>query len=99
MSTTVAPATSTAPEAVGSEAAQTKDTQLTKILDLVHVPPPDAEVRIDRFHDQDAAAKESKGAMMAAALRAFVDAIGQLEHPVEKVNKELPCETWTWTRS
>ncbi len=91
MSTTLAQATAAAPEAVGVEATETKDTQLTKILELVHVQPPpaDAEVRIDRFHDQDAAAKESKGAMMAAALRAFVDAIGQLDHPVEKVNKEL----------
>src|SRR4029450_476236 len=91
MSTTLAQAAATAPEAAGVEATQTKDTQLTKILDLVHVEPPsaDTQVRIDRFHDQDAAAKESKGAMMAAALRAFVDAIGQLDHPVEKVNKEL----------
>ena len=91
MSTTLAQPAAPAPEAAGLEGTQTKDTQLTKILELVNVqaPPPDAAVSIDRFRDQESAAKESKGAMMAAALRAFVDAIGQLDHPVEKVNKEL----------
>ena len=59
MSTTLQPA-APAPEAIGAEGAQTKDTQLTKILELVNVqaPPPDAAVSIDRFQDQESAAKE-----------------------------------------
>src|SRR5215217_4241293 len=92
MSTTLAQdSATTAATAAGAEVTQTKDTQLAKILELVNVEPPraDAQVPMHRFQDQDAAAKESKGALMAAALRTFVEAVAQLDHPVEKVNKEL----------
>ena len=86
------PVTQTPPlgaEAMSIAGGPAKDTQLTRILELVDAPPPDHAVALDDFRDEQAVALQSKGATVTAALRVFVDAVAQLEHPVQQVNKAL----------
>jgi type VI secretion system protein ImpC len=70
-------------------AGPAKTGQLARILDLVDAPAPDRAVALDDFRDEAAAGRQPKGAMLAAALRVFVDAVGRLDRPVEQVNKGL----------
>ena len=62
---------------------------LDSIFAKVDVTRPDEAVAVGEFDDVIANAEKPKGAMMAAALRVFLDAVTALETPVEKVDKGL----------
>ena len=72
-----------------TDAGAGKDTQLAKILTLVDAPAPESAVAVEDFRDETVAGQQPKGALLAAGLRVFVDALAQLDHPVEQVNKTL----------
>src|SRR5215510_243749 len=65
--------------------------QLTKVLDLIDVeaPKPNGQVSIAHFGDVDAITKDSKGAMVAAGLSVFLDAVDALEQPFDRIDKTL----------
>lgn len=77
--------------AAGAAAAEPvgKDNLLASIFAQVDMAAPDQQVTIDDFDDALRIAEKPKGALMAAALRVFVDAVGTLEQPVEHVDKVL----------
>lgn len=66
-----------------------KESLLDSIFAQVQVDAPAEQVRIDEFDDAFANSEKPKGALMAAALRVFVDAVTELGQPVEKVDKVL----------
>ena len=73
-------------------AAQESEEQgsiLDAIFRQVSVPTPDAPVEIGDFDDAMANADMPRGSMVAAALRVFLDAVGDLEQPIEKLDKNL----------
>src|SRR5215813_5070291 len=65
--------------------------QLTKVLDLIDVeaPKPNGQVSIAQFGDVDAITKESKGAMVAAGLSVFLNAVDALEQPFDRIDRTL----------
>ncbi len=62
---------------------------LDSILRKVEVESPGESVSIDDFKDQRAVAEKDRGAMVAAALRVFVDAVVDMGEPLEKIDKYL----------
>ncbi|MEM9665913.1 MAG: type VI secretion system contractile sheath large subunit [Bacteroidota bacterium] len=70
-------------------AVETKDSLLDSIFSKVDATAPDEAVRIGEFDDANANSEKPRGAMVAAALRVFVDAVGEMSGPVEKVDKVL----------
>jgi type VI secretion system protein ImpC len=77
---------SAAPAAVVTEV---KENILDSILAQVAVAAPGHTVQIEEFDDAVANAEKDRGAMLAAALKVFVGAVGDLDSPVEKVDKIL----------
>jgi type VI secretion system protein ImpC len=70
-------------------AAESKESLLMSIFERVEVAVPQPGVDIQEFKDPMSIAEKPKGAMVAAALRVFVDAVAQLEKPVERIDKNL----------
>jgi type VI secretion system protein ImpC len=68
---------------------ESKESILVSILEQVEVAVPQAGVDIQDFKDPTSIAEKPKGAMVAAALRVFIDAVAQLEKPVERIDKHL----------
>jgi type VI secretion system protein ImpC len=71
------------------EEAESKESLLDSVFRRVEIAKPAAGIEIVEFRDQLSIAEKPKGAMVAAALRVFVDAISQMERPVEKIDKNL----------
>lgn len=61
---------------------------LDSIFEKVSLAPPAEQVDVNSFKDTEAAVASPNG-MMAAALSVFVDAVGKLEQPVERLDKHL----------
>lgn len=66
-----------------------KGSLLENILSRVEVSFPQAGVNIEDFKDPTSVAEKPKGAMVAAALSVFLDAVGQLQAPVDRIDKNL----------
>jgi type VI secretion system protein ImpC len=66
-----------------------KESLLDLVFKQVDVVRPDQGIEIGEFKDQLSIAEKPKGAMVAAALRVFIDAIAKLEGPVERIDKNL----------
>jgi len=66
-----------------TQTTESKEGRLSILLEKVNVTLPSGTVSIGQISEGD------KGAVVTAALRVFVDAIGQLEAPLEKVDKNL----------
>jgi type VI secretion system protein ImpC len=62
---------------------ESKESRLTGLFQKLDIKPPTGTVVIEQISESD------RGAIVAAALRVFVDAISQLGVPVEKVDKGL----------
>ena len=75
--------------AQATETVEGKDTLLDSIFAQVDVTAPDGSVGIEEFGDPVANAEKPRGALVAAALRVFVDAVSTHEGPVERVDKNL----------
>lgn len=75
--------------AQAAETVESKEGLLASIFSQVDVKAPDQTVQIDEFDDPIAIADKPKGALVAAALRVFVDAISESETPVARVDKNL----------
>lgn len=75
-------------EAQQSAASVEEKSLLDSIFEKVSLAPPDGTVDVNRFKDTDAAVASPNG-MMAAALSVFLDAVGKLERPVERLDKHL----------
>lgn len=75
-------------EAAATE-SEDKGSILDAIFEQVAVAAPESPVEIGEFDDAQANADKPRGAMVAAALRVFVDAVQELEGPVEKVDRNL----------
>lgn len=69
--------------------ADAKDSLLSSIFKQVEVTAPGARVNIGDYKDAATIAEKPKGEMVAAALRVFIDAVSQLEKPVERIDKNL----------
>ena len=73
--------------------AAAKESEEGSILDAIFrqvaVPAPEKPVEIGEFDDANANADKPRGGMVAAALRVFLDAVGELEEPVERLDKNL----------
>ncbi len=78
-------------QAGAAAAAETEEqgSILDSIFQQVAVAAPESAVNVGEFDDVTANADKPRGAVVAAALRVFVDAVNDLEAPVEKVDKEL----------
>jgi type VI secretion system protein ImpC len=68
---------------------ESKEDLLSSIFAQVEVTTPEETVQVTEFTDPEAIAEKPRGAMVAAALRVFIDAVSQLEQPVEKIDKNL----------
>jgi type VI secretion system protein ImpC len=73
----------------GTTETEDKGSILDSIFQQVAVSAPDGQVDVGEFDDVNRNADKPRGAVVAAALRVFVDAVHDLEGPVEKVDKEL----------
>jgi len=62
---------------------------LDSIFAKIDIAPPTEATTVREFNDATANAEKPQGAMMAAALRVFVDAVSALDRPVERVDKVL----------
>jgi type VI secretion system protein ImpC len=80
-----------APEPTSPDTATAAEsgTLLDRIFEQVEVTAPREAVRIDEFDDTFTNAEKPKGALVAAALRVFVDAIGAQDRRVDRVDKTL----------
>jgi len=78
----------TSPEAQ-VETADSKESLLDSILSQVEVKAPSEVVHIDEFKDATSIAEKERGAMVAAALRVFVDAVIELDQPFDRIDKHL----------
>ncbi len=72
-----------------SKETEAEGSILDAIFRQVAVPTPDGPVEIGDFDDVNANADKPRGSMVAAALRVFLDAVGDLEQPIEKLDKNL----------
>lgn len=72
-----------------TEAAESKESLLSSIFNRVEVTMPQTGVNVEEFKDPLSIAEKPKGAMVAAALRVFIDEIGKMEKPVERIDKNL----------
>ncbi|NBC18023.1 MAG: type VI secretion system contractile sheath large subunit [Bacteroidetes bacterium] len=68
---------------------ESKESVLDGIFKQVELTAPEGSVSVDEFDDAQANADKSRSSMMAAALSVFVDAVSQMDQPVEKVDKVL----------
>ncbi len=75
--------------APGVETIESKDSLLDNIFSQVDMTAPSHAVEINDFGDAYANSEKPKGDLMAAALRVFVDAVADLDQPVERVDKVL----------
>jgi type VI secretion system protein ImpC len=78
-----------APDAVEAADGEATDGLLDSIFAQVDVHTPAETVGIDEFDDEVTNAEKDKGALVAAALRVFIDAVGEREAPVDRVDKYL----------
>jgi len=62
---------------------ESKEGRLSVLLEKVNVTIPTSTVAIDQIAESD------KGAVVTAALRVFVDAIAEIQAPLEKIDKNL----------
>jgi len=78
-------------EALSGDVSAAQAPQLTRVLDLIDVeaPNPSEQIDISAFGDVDAITKQSKGAIVAAGLRVFLDAAEALDQPLDHVDKTL----------
>src|SRR5215813_2898541 len=78
-------------EALSGDVSAAQAPQLTRVLDLIDVeaPRPNEQISVAAFGDVDAITKHSKGAMVAAGLRVFLDAADALDQPLDHVDKTL----------
>jgi type VI secretion system protein ImpC len=76
-------------KAAAEATQESKESLLDSVLKQVEVRRPEAGIDIGEFKDQMSIAEKPKGALVTAALRVFIDAIGQLERPVERIDKNL----------
>lgn len=79
-------------ETAADATVQTSDAAentLDSILSKVNLGRPDEGVSIERFKDVSVVADDERSAMMAAAIKVFVDAVGELDQPVVKIDKHL----------
>jgi len=73
----------TAPQQAAAATTESKESRLTGLFQRLDIKPPTGTVAIDQVSESD------RGAIVAAALSVFVDAISKLGVPVEKVDKAL----------
>ncbi|HET6568061.1 MAG TPA: type VI secretion system contractile sheath large subunit [Rhodothermales bacterium] len=66
-----------------------KDNLLDSIFSQVEVSAPTRSVKVEEFDDSFANSEKPRGELMAAALRVFLDAVTELDQPVERVDKVL----------
>ena len=71
------------------EETQAEEGVLGRIFEQVQVNAPEREVLVDEFNDSFENASKDKGEMMAAALRVFIDAIGEQDEKPQQVDKNL----------
>ncbi|MFQ5571550.1 MAG: type VI secretion system contractile sheath large subunit [Rhodothermales bacterium] len=71
------------------ETLEDKDSLLSSILAKVEVQAPSESIDIREFKEKSAIAERDRGSMVSAALRVFVDAVSQMETPLEKIDKFL----------
>ena len=78
-------------QAAGGAAATTTEegSLLDSILAKVDVKAPTQAVHVGSFSDASSVSNHDRGALVAAALRVFVDAVGQMGQPVDRVDKHL----------
>ncbi|MEO6527590.1 MAG: type VI secretion system contractile sheath large subunit [Gemmatimonadaceae bacterium] len=76
---------------LSADVAPPSTPQLERILGLINVDAPVARdpVAIDRLDDAMPAGVDNRGLRVAAALKVFLDAAAELDHPLERINKEL----------
>ena len=72
-----------------AERVAEQSTILDRIFEQVEVTAPEGSVSIDEFDDAFTNAEKPKGALVAAALQVFVDAVGQHTENVNRVDKNL----------
>ena len=75
--------------AEGGEVTLENESLLDSLLSKVDVSTPTGSVDVETFRDVDAIAEEPRENMMAAALKVFLDAVTQLEQPIDKIDKHL----------
>ena len=75
--------------APSAETVEGKGSILDNVLDLVDATAPEEAVGISDFEDPAALGEKSRGDLVSAALRVFIDGLSDLEAPVEKVDKNL----------
>src|SRR5512139_1825635 len=68
---------------------ETTESLLDLVFKQVDVVRPDQGIEIGEFKDQLSIAEKPRGAMVAAALRVFIDAVAKLERPVDRIDKNL----------
>lgn len=71
------------------ETLEGQESLLDSILSKVEVKSPSESVSIEDFREKSAIAEKDRGAMVSAALRVFIDAVGQMDAPLEKIDKFL----------
>ena len=78
------------PDARSSDAAAVP-TQLSRVLDLIDIDAPQAteQITLTSFGDIASSTQQSKGAMVAAGLSVFLDAVDALETPLDRIDKNL----------
>jgi len=76
-------------EAGAAPGTETEENTLDSILSKVNLSRPEDGVDIGDFSDVSAVAENERSGMMAAAIKVFVSAIGEMDQPVEKIDKHL----------
>ena len=77
-------------EAGAAPAAETEEQNtLDSILSKVNLTRPDDGVDMEKFVDVSSVTENERSGMMAAAIKVFVSAIGELDQPVDKIDKHL----------
>ena len=78
-------------QATGGAAATVTEegSLLDSILAKVDVKAPEQSVQVGAFSDAATVADQDRGALVAAALRVFVDAVAEMGQPVDRVDKHL----------
>ena len=71
------------------ETLEGKESLLNSILSKVEVETPSERVTVEDFKDKSAIAERDRGAMVSAALRVFIEAVGKMETSLEKIDKHL----------
>jgi len=71
------------------ETLEGKESLLDSILSKVEVVAPHEKVAIEEFKEQSAIADKERGSMMAAAISVFVNAVADLDQPLDRIDKYL----------